>query len=53
MHPSHVQCKIHELNAQINVNTSNDSKGTVKPNFVTSCLAFKSSIPIFGLLYNS
>ena len=41
MHPSHVQCKRRGLNAQITVNTQKDSNGTVKSNFVTSCLTFK------------
>ena len=34
------------LNAQININTKVDSKRKAKFNFVTSCLTFKSFIPI-------
>ena len=46
MHPSHVQCERHGLNAQINVNTpKKDSEEIVKSKFFTSCLAFTGSIP--------
>ena len=45
MHLSHVQCKRHELNVQINVNTQRDNKGIVKSNFGIQCLAFRDSIP--------
>ena len=49
MHLSHVQCKGHGLNAQIMSIHQRDSKRIVKSNFVTSCLAFKGSIPIVGI----
>ena len=37
------------MNTQININTKVNSKWKVKCNFVTSCLAFKGSIPIVGI----
>ena len=46
MNSSHVLCKRHELNAQSMSIYQNDSKGIIKSNFVSSCLAFRGSIPI-------
>ena len=51
MHPSHVQCKRHGSNVKdmgwmfkyMSIH-QNDSKKTLKSNFITSCLAFRGSI---------
>ena len=50
IHPSHVQCKRYGLNDQININAWKDGKGIVKFEFITSCLAFRSSISTYRKL---
>ena len=46
MHPSHVQCKRFDWMLKLMSMCKRHSKGIVKFNFVTSCLAFRGSILI-------